>query len=84
MSGNYSSVDGVKVSKWGPESEPENPLEKFEGEVEEFYFEESRGRLILTVVHPDGETVTNLMIPVTARNSWNSFVDSLPTWDNAD
>jgi len=81
MSGNYSRVDGVDVSKWGPESEADEPIEEFTGEIEEFYFEESRGRLILTVVHPDGETVTNIQIPVSARNSWNSFVDSLPTWD---
>jgi len=79
MSGNYSNVDGVELTTWGPESDPENPEREINGKIEEMYFD--YGNLYVNVTHEDGETVTTLEIPIKARVSWNGFVESLPTWD---
>lgn len=75
---NYSNVDGVRVQEWGPDSEPGEPNKEWTGEIEEMYFD--HGSLTITITNPNDETLTDVRVPVKAKDSWNEFVDSLPQW----
>lgn len=79
MAGNYNRVDGVTVQRW--EEDGDEPEEEYRNAtVEELYFWPNSGELDLTITK-DGTTFS-ITIPVKASKSWNSFVASLPTWDD--
>lgn len=76
---NYTNIDGVTVSEWSPESEANEPDSEWVGEIDGMYFD--NGSLVIIIAHPDGDTVTDIQIPVKAKRSWNGFVESLPQWE---
>lgn len=52
---NYGNVDGLSYSMWDGEG-PDAVLEQDGCEIEEFYYDEDRGNLVLTFIdnnHPD-------------------------------
>ena len=75
---NYTNVHGVEASKW-PKNGDVEEWDDRDAQVEEFYFEECRGRLNLSIVTDEG--LLSLQIPVQATEEWNEFVESLPTWE---
>lgn len=75
---NYTDMHGAEVSKW-PKNGDQEDWDDRDALVEEFYFEESRGRLNLSIVTDEG--LLSIQIPVQATGEWNEFVESLPKWD---
>ena len=74
---NYERIKGAQYSRWL--GEEEHPVAEDDAtEIEEMYRE--GGRLIIRADTSDG--LVDLAIPITAEESWNEFVDSLPKFES--
>lgn len=74
---NYDSISGVTYRRYNDDDSPDEPTTGQEdAKVEELYFD--TGKLHLTLETADG--FLSIQIPVLATNTWDGFVDTLPTW----
>lgn len=80
----YGEHNGVLFSEWktndGGEIDKEEPdYEDDNATVEEIYYSEYSGNLMITVYTDD--KFISIDVPVIADSDWNEFVDSLPRWE---
>ena len=76
---NYENVDGATVAVWDQTSDDIEPESEATAHIEEMYFQ--YGDLVVTLTVPDEDRFYDVKIPVKAKDSWNEFVESMPTWD---
>ena len=79
MVANYDNVSGVEMSEWPEDSD--EPDEQRHCKLEEMYFEDYNGELVIRFVDRDTNKTFDLSIPLKADKKWNDFADSLPRWN---
>lgn len=75
---NYERIWGVGYSRF-VDDQDEPATEQHDAKIQEMYCENT-GNIVIRIETDDG--FISLDIPITARDSWNGFVESLPKWDS--
>jgi len=77
----YDNVAGVEVAEWDDDEDNHDPVEQRHCRLEEMYYEECRGNLVITFEDRDTCRFFDVTIPIKADPDWNDFANSLPTWE---